>query len=161
MRRPPGLQLDSGGIAKGLFGDWLAGLLRAHESFAIDAGGDVRFGGSGALVRPVRVASPFDDTILHEFSCRRGAAATSGIGRRSWIDHEGRPAHHLLDPSTGRPAFTGIVQVTALALRGLEAEARAKAALLSGPGTARTWLRHGGVIVYDDGRHEVIAATHS
>ncbi len=158
VRRPPGVQLDSGGIAKGLFGDWLAGLLGAHESFAVDAAGDVRFGGRGGLVRPVRVASPFDDSILHVFECRRGAAATSGIGRRSWIDETGRPAHHLLDPATGRPAFTGIVQVTALAPRGLEAEARAKAALLSGPGAARAWLRHGGVIVYDDGRFEVVAA---
>ncbi len=158
VRRPPGVKLDSGGIAKGLFGDWLAGLLSAHESFAIDAGGDVRFGGRRGLVRPVRVASPLDDSILHVFECRRGAAATSGIGRRSWIDSVGRPAHHLLDPSTGCPAFTGIVQVTALAPRGLEAEARAKAALLSGPGGARAWLRHGGVIVHDDGRHEVIAA---
>jgi thiamine biosynthesis lipoprotein len=157
VRRPLGVQLDSGGIAKGLFGDWLAVVLSAHESFAIDAGGDVRFGGSGSLVRPVRVASPFDDAVLHVFECRHGAAATSGIGRRSWIDSAGQPAHHLLDPSTGCPAFTGIVQVTALAPRGLEAEARAKAALLSGPGAARTWLRHGGVIVYDDARYEVIA----
>jgi thiamine biosynthesis lipoprotein len=158
VRRPPGVRLDSGGIAKGLFGDWLAAMLSAHGSFAVDAGGDVRFGGSAGLVRPVRVASPFDDAILHVFECRRGAAATSGIGRRSWIDQQGRPAHHLLDPSTGRPVFTGIVQVTALAPRGLEAEARAKAALLSGPGAARAWLRHGGVIVYDDGRYEVLAA---
>jgi thiamine biosynthesis lipoprotein len=157
VTRPRGLCLDSGGIAKGMFGDVLATLLDGHASYAVDAAGDVRLGGSAGLVRPVRVASPFDDSILHVFELRRGAAATSGIGRRSWLDEHGRPAHHLLDPASGRPAFTGIVQVTALAPRGLEAEARAKAALLSGTDGARRWLPHGGVIVHDDGRCDVIA----
>ncbi len=55
ITRPPGLQLDSGGIAKGLFGDVLASLLAFHESFAIEAAGDVRFGGAAELTRPVQV----------------------------------------------------------------------------------------------------------
>jgi thiamine biosynthesis lipoprotein len=157
VTRPPGVRLDSGGIAKGLFGDLLADVLAGHESFAVDAAGDVRLGGRAGLARPVRVASPLDGSVLHVFECTRGAAATSGIGRRSWVGEDGRAAHHLLNPRTGRPAFTGIVQVTALAPRAVEAEARAKAALLSGPDRARTWLDHGGALVYDDGGVEVIA----
>jgi len=31
------------------------------------------------------------------------------------VDDDARPAHHLLDPRTGRPAYTGVVQATALA----------------------------------------------
>ncbi|MGI8715599.1 MAG: FAD:protein FMN transferase [Solirubrobacteraceae bacterium] len=158
VTRPPGVQLDSGGVAKGLFGDILAGVLGAHESFAVDAAGDVRFGGVGAWVRPVAVASPFDDSVLHVYELGRGAAATSGIGRRSWLDADAQPAHHLLDPATGRPAFTGIVQVTALAPTGVEAEMRSKAALLSGPEGARDWLGHGGLVVFDDAELEVIGA---
>jgi thiamine biosynthesis lipoprotein len=78
--------------------------------------------------------------------------ATSGIGRRSWLGPRGRPAHHLLDPATGAPAFTGVVQATALAPTALEAEIRAKAALLSGPAGGERWLaEHGGVLVLDDG----------
>ena len=156
VTRPPGLRLDSGGVVKGMFGDVLAQELGGHESFAVDAAGDVRIGGAGGLLRPVRVASPFDDSVLHVFELSRGAAATSGIGRRSWLDPKGRPAHHLLDPATGRPAFTGIVQVTALAPSALEAEALSKAALLSGPAGASAWLRHGGVVVYDNGTFNVI-----
>jgi thiamine biosynthesis lipoprotein len=158
VTRPPGVRLDSGGIAKGLFGDVLAAELERHRSFAVDSAGDVRFGGAGGLTRAVRVAGPFDGSIIHVFELVRGAAATSGIGRRSWLDRDGRPAHHLLDPATGRPAFTGIVQVTALAPTGAEAEVRAKAALLSGPAGAHGWLAHGGVIVHDDGSADVIAA---
>jgi thiamine biosynthesis lipoprotein len=157
VTRPAGVRLDSGGVAKGLFADVLARALSGHDSFAVDAAGDVRFGGDARALREVRVASPFDASILHRFDLRDGAAATSGIGKRSWLDADGRPAHHLLDPGTGRPAFTGIVQATALAPGALEAEARAKAALLSGPDQAARWLRTGGVVVYDDGGFDVIA----
>lgn len=152
VTRPPGVQLDSGGIFKGLCGDILAGVLGGHASFAVDAAGDVRFGGAARWRRPVRVVSPFDGSLLHVFELVQGAAATSGIGRRSWLDDDGRPAHHLLDPATGRPAFTGVVQVTALAPTGVEAEMRSKAALLGGPALALGWLMHGGLVVLDDGR---------
>lgn len=160
VRRPAGLALDSGGIAKGLFGDVLASVLGWHESFAIEAAGDVRVGGASGLERPVQIADPFHEgQILHTFECSGGAVATSGMSKRSWIGADGRLGHHLLDPASGLPAFTGIVQTTALAPTGVEAEALAKAALLSGPDAATGWLRHGGVIVHADGSAEVIEPT--
>ncbi len=157
VTRRPGLKLDSGGIAKGLFGDALALELASYVSFAIDCGGDIRLGGADGLDREVEVSGPFDDRILHRFRLREGAVATSGIGKRSWLRPDGRPAHHLLDPGSGEPAFTGVVQVTALAPSGVLAEALSKAALLAGPDAAGGWLTRGGVIVYDDGSHRVIA----
>jgi len=157
ITRPPGVMLDSGGIAKGLFGDVLAELLAGHASFALDCAGDLRLGGSQHASRAVRVQSPFDQSILHTFELREAGVATSGIGRRSWAGADGRPAHHLLDPSTGAPAFTGIAQATAIAPTASLAEVRAKAALLSGPRQAPSWLPDGGVIVLDDGSHHVFA----
>jgi FAD:protein FMN transferase len=158
VRRPAGIRVDSGGIAKGLFGDVLSGVLAGHAGFAIDACGDVRFGGRAGFARQLNVASPFDSSILHTFELTRGAAATSGIGRRAWLNADGRPAHHLVDPATGEPAYTGVVQVTALAPTGVEAETRSKAALLSGPEAASGWLAHGGVVVLDDGTSDVVPA---
>jgi thiamine biosynthesis lipoprotein len=155
VTRPPGLRFDSGGIAKGLFGDILAGVLGGHASFAVDCGGDLRLGGTAGLARAVRVASPFDGSIVHTFECSAGAVATSGIGKRSWIDAHGRPGHHLLDPATGRPAFTGVVQVSALAPTSVQAEVLAKTALLRGARDAVATLRHGGAVIYDDGRLEI------
>ena len=67
--------------------------------------------------------------MLTELTLTDGAAATSGVTRRGW---------HLIDPGTGRPARTGIVQATAIAPTALEAEVRAKAALLAGPAAAAT-----------------------
>ena len=159
VRRPPGVALDSGGLAKGLFADVLAETLGAHRAFAVECAGDLRLGGAAGLDRPVAVQSPFDGSVLHTFALAAGGVATSGIGRRSWLDARHAPAHHLLDPATGRAAFTGVVQATAIAPTALQAEIRAKAAVLSGPVGARSWLPDGGVIVADDGSCEVIAPT--
>lgn len=156
--RPPGLCLDSGGLGKGLFADIAAEMLDGYQSFAVDCGGDLRLGGSGDLARRVDVASPFGGEIIHSFERTGGGVATSGIAKRSWLDSNGAPAHHLLDPATGRPAFTGVVQATALARTAVEAETLAKAAILSGPERAPQWLRHGGVLVLEDGSHEVVEA---
>ncbi len=158
LTRPPGVKLDSGGIAKGLFADVLGARLAGHASFAIDCAGDVLVGGSAGLPREIEVENPFNGHTLHTFSSSHTGVATSGIGRRAWRGRDGAAAHHLLDPATGRPAFTGVVQATALAPSTLLAEAYAKAAVLSGPHGAKRWLRrHGGVIVLDDGSHVLIA----
>jgi thiamine biosynthesis lipoprotein len=154
-RRPRGLAFDSGGLAKGLFADLLAERLSGHRSFAVDCGGDLRFADPE---RRLEVADPFGGPALHAFALSESAAATSGIGRRSWLGPDGRPAHHLLDPATGAPAFTGVVQATALAPTAVEAEWRAKAAVLSGPEAAAGWIPHGGVVVLDDGSHFVVSA---
>jgi len=156
VTRPPGVRIDPGGIAKGVFADELAAALDRHEAFVVECAGDLRLGGTLAPEREVHVASPFDDGILYTFRLRRAGVATSGIGKRSWIGPDGTLAHHLLDPSTGRPAFTGIVQVTALAPTAIEAETLSKAALLAGPAEADRLLVHGGVIVLDDGNYVVL-----
>ena len=143
VSRPPGVALDSGGLGKGLAADLVADRLRTLPSYAIECMGDVRVGGTA---RALRIAGPWDDEVLTELTLTDGAAATSGVTRRGW---------HLIDPGTGRPARTGIVQATALAPTALEAEVRAKAALLAGPAAARDHLPHGGLLVLADG--EVIS----
>jgi thiamine biosynthesis lipoprotein len=138
VTRPPGIELDSGGLAKGLAADLIADRLRNLPFFAVECLGDVRIGGAR---RSLRIASPWGDEILDEIPLHDGAAATSGVTRRGF---------HLIDPATGTPARTGIVQATALAPTALEAEVRAKAALLAGPGHAREHLPHGGMLVFEN-----------
>lgn len=154
--RPPGVQFDSGGIAKGLLADLVGETLCESPSFVVDCCGDMRIGGSAGRERTVQVEDPFGGGAVGQLSLVDGAVATSGITRRSWDGPEDGVAHQLLDPFTGRPAFTGVVQATALARTGLLAEVHAKAALLSGPERAPTWLPFGGVMVLEDGTaHEV------
>src|SRR5204862_2881942 len=91
----------------------------------------------------------------HELVLARGAVATSGIKTRLWETDAGF-AHHLLDPSTGRPAWTGVIQATALGATTVEAETLAKMAFLLGPAGARDVLKgQGGLIVLDDGEVEL------
>jgi thiamine biosynthesis lipoprotein len=152
------VRIDGGGIAKGMVADLLAATLREQLTYAVDCCGDLRVGGTAGLERKVLVDDPFGGPPIHELALCGGAVATSGIGRRCWIGLDGRAAHHILDPRTGRPAFTGIVQVSAVATSALIAEVYAKSALLSGADRAADWLPHGGVLVHDSGEVDVVVA---
>ena len=151
IARPPGLRIDSGGIAKGLVADLVAGNLRDLRSYAVDCCGDIRIGGAARRERVIRIGDPFGGGPIEAMSLREGAVATTGITRRCWIGPGEELRHHLLDPRTGSPAFTGVAQVTAIAPLGVLAETYAKAALLSGPERAQAWLPYGGVVVLDTG----------
>jgi thiamine biosynthesis lipoprotein len=145
------MRLDLGGIGKGLAADLCAGRLDDYELFAVDAGGDLRIGGSETRERLVEVQSPFSSVPVLSFPLLRGAVATSGISTRVWRRGEAF-AHHLIDPATGESAWTGVVQATALADTALEAEVLAKTALLSGPSKGAEVLEDkGGVLVLDAG----------
>jgi FAD:protein FMN transferase len=151
VSRPPGLRIDPGGIAKGVMADVVGERLADFPTFAVDCCGDLRLGGVDARMRSILVDDPAGGEPLHELRISEGAVATSGITRRSWVDDEGRAAHQILDPASGRPAYTGVVQATAVAPTGLLAETLAKSALLVGPERAESQLPFGGVIVEEGG----------
>lgn len=157
--RPPGLRFDSGGIGKGLAADLIATSLEGYSRFVVDCGGDIRVGGRDASRHPrtVAVEHPLSGGRPYVVSLRCGGIATSGLNVRIWRREDGGFAHHLLDPSTGRPAWTGLVGVTALGASTLEAETLSKAALLAGPERGRELLAaHGGLLVHDGGRVELV-----
>jgi thiamine biosynthesis lipoprotein len=158
VARPPGVRIDTGGTGKGLAADLAADRLAGYSTFCVDAGGDLRLGGERPVERLVRIDHPLRDGFAHEFTLGCGAVATSGIKTRLWRTGDGF-AHHLLDPSTAKPAWTGVIQATSLGPTALEAETLAKMAFLSGPEGAREALaEHGGLIVLDDGGVEQIGA---
>lgn len=160
IERPPGVGIDSGGIGKGLAADLAAERLDGYQRFLVDCGGDMRAGGYWAKLDPyeVMVAHPLDGSWHRRVRLSGGAVATSGLDSRIWRQGDGF-AHHLLDPATGEPVWSGVISATALAPTAVEAEARSKAALLSGPGGARDILSAaGGLFVRDDGSCEVVPA---
>jgi thiamine biosynthesis lipoprotein len=159
VTRPPGLRLDPGGIAKGLLADLVGEPLAGFAGFAVDCCGDLRIGGSAGRPREVQVDDPDGGEPIHTLRIADGALATSGITRRAWTAADGRPAHQIIDPATGGPAFTGVVQATAMAPTGLLAETFAKAALLAGPDGAEEHLPYGGVIVTEGRRVRMFEPT--
>jgi thiamine biosynthesis lipoprotein len=156
IARPPGLTIDNGGTGKGLAADLVGRTLSGRPRWAVDCGGDIRIGGDGT-VYDVEIRHPLTGGQALVVPVGAGAVCTSGIDVRVWRRADGGFAHHLLDPATGEPAWTGLVGTTAIAPTALEAETLAKSALLSGPGAGRALLtEHGGILFHDDGGVEVV-----
>jgi FAD:protein FMN transferase len=158
VTRPPGVAIDSGGIAKGLLADRVASELAHFPAYLVDCCGDLRLGGSSGRQREVKVENPYGGEPIHTLRLSAGGVATSGITRRRWRGPDGSTAHHLLDPATGLPARTGIVQATALAPTAFLAEVHAKWALLSSPHLAPDRLPYGGILVDAAGQVENVPA---
>ena len=160
VNRAAGIRLDSGGVGKGLAADTAAVLLADRSRFCVSAGGDLRIGGPDAATNPypVTIDDPFGGEPLITIKVGSGALATSGIGSRIWQREDGSYAHHLIDPSTGDSAWTGLIQVTALAPTALEAETLSKRVLLGGPQAVGLLDRFGGVAVHDDCKVELIGS---
>jgi len=159
ISRPRGVRFDSGGTGKGLAADLIAERLRGYSRFIVDCGGDIRIGGPDALVTPyeVFVEHPLTGERAFVLKLGSGGVATSGLNVRIWRDESGSYSHHLLDPATGKPAWTGLIGATALGDTAVEAETLAKAALLSGPEGGRAVLGdRGGFLVHDSGRVEAV-----
>jgi thiamine biosynthesis lipoprotein len=151
--------IDTGGTGKGLCADAVSYRLGGYTRFVVDCGGDIAVGGIGAQLEPyeIAVAHPLTGEPVGTLRLGRGGVATSGLNVRIWRNSDGTFAHHLLDPSTGTPAWTGLVGATAIGATALEAETLAKMALLLGPAGAREVLAgQGGLIVRDDGATETI-----
>jgi thiamine biosynthesis lipoprotein len=160
ISRPPGTMIDTGGTGKGLCADAVAQRLGRYSRFLVDCGGDIAVGGVGAQLDPyeIGIEHPLTGATIGWIDLARGGVATSGLNVNIWRDRDGGFAHHLLDPSSGRPAWTGLLAATAVSPSGaLEAETLSKMALLLGPDRARAVLaEHGGVIVHDSGRAELV-----
>jgi thiamine biosynthesis lipoprotein len=110
-------------------------------------------------VRPIDIEDPFGGPPVARLLLTAGAVATSGVTGRAFTGPRGGLGHHLVDPGRGEPAWSGIVQASAIAPTAVEAEVRAKTALLAGPEAAARHLPHGGVLVLADGTVRELSAT--
>lgn len=155
---PPRTGLDLGGVGKGRAADLVvADLRRAGAAGAcVNLGGDVR--AAGRAPDPagwvVAIADPFrPDDDLAVVALQDGAVVTSARTRRQWV-RDGVAGHHLIDPSTGRPAVGGLVAVSVIGPQAAWAEIAAKAAFVAGRDEAAGVLARFGVaglVVADDG----------
>lgn len=143
---PLGLALDPGGIGKGLAADLVTGELLAAGALraCVNLGGDLRVrgtapadpddlpgGGSAGAGWTISVDHPHRAEPLVLLGLGDGAVASSTTLRRRWLQ-DGEARHHLIDPRTGTPSDSGVAFATAVAAEGWQAEALAKAVLLSG-----------------------------
>ncbi len=142
VRRPAGLRFDLDGIGKGWLADRALGRLGGHAAAVVDADGDVAVHLEPGMTWFIGVADPrldgYDLAVLRltprgRRSPRDGrfGLATSGTSVHRWA-HDGQGTHHLIDPTTGRPAVTDVIQATVLTTSARRAEALAKAVVILG-----------------------------
>jgi FAD:protein FMN transferase len=161
VARPPHVQIDFGGFLKGLTVDRAAALARG--AVIVDAGGDAVLRGApaGEAGWTVEIEDPRDPTrIVGSMIVRDQAVATSAANRRCWR-RASRVMHHLIDPRTGAPAETDLLQATVVAPTAELADVMAKVAFVLGSDDAgRALDRRGlsGVLVLQDGTIRTVGA---
>jgi thiamine biosynthesis lipoprotein len=144
VRIPVGVALDLGATAKAWLADEVA------ERIADELGLDV-IANMGGDLRVIAEAPGWVVSADHEvpglperaIQMTDGGLATSGQGRRRWLTTAG-PAHHLIDPRTGRSADTGWWAVSALAASATAANVAATAGMLL-DGDAPAWFADRGL----------------
>ncbi len=124
-----GASIDLGGIAKGWLADRLAADLGPNS--LVNLCGDLYARGGGKTGDGWPVGMGGKTVLLLDMG-----AATSGTRKRTW----GPDLHHLIDPRTGLPSRSDLVEVSVIARTGADAEIFAKTALLLGRTKAEDFL---------------------
>lgn len=147
---PPGVRLDLGGIGKGHAADLIATELleRGVAGACVSLGGDLRVVGeppAEAGTWAVAVEDPHRPEQQQSLlGLDGGAVATSSRLKRRWRSTDGE-SHHLIDPSTGRPATTDVVAATVVAAQASWAEIFAKVAVICGSARGAQRLQDAGL----------------
>jgi thiamine biosynthesis lipoprotein len=162
VARAGSVRFDLDGVAKGWIADRALRLLWRYPAAMVDADGDIamRVGPSTgwrvAVADPRRAAADVACLSLPRgWPPRAIGIATSGTSVHRWQGSDGI-RHHLIDPLTGRPAVTDVVQATAVAESAAVAEGLAKAALIAGSDEALDLGERAGawalLLLLDDGQ---------
>lgn len=116
----PGMALDLGGLAKEYLVDRALELARqkGFDNVLVDFGGDIAVHGAppgrpGWLIALAAPTTP--NASAGSLLLGAGAVATSGDSARSRRTADGSRRSHVIDPRTGRPTASPIVQATVLA----------------------------------------------
>ena len=132
----PGMEIDLGALAKGYIVDKLAALLLEEgiENALVNAGGDIYCLGEYPGGRSWRIGMEHprdEDEILTVLELKNRAVATSGDYRNYFIRSRLRYSH-IIDPHTGRPAQSKVVEVSVMAPDCLTADGLATAIFVMG-----------------------------
>ena len=171
-----GQAIDLGGIAKGYTSDCVEAVFYDHEieNGKISLGGNVFvLGGKpdGSDWR-VGIKDPRNESGLAAILSLRDAYAITSGGYERYFEENGKTYHHIIDPSTGYPADSGLLSVTVVAAdngpdwagagNGAMCDAFSTALFVMGEEQALDFWRNGGydfdlVLVTEDGRVVITA----
>lgn len=144
-----GMKLDFGGIAKGYAS---SAIMQVFEQYGVTSGivslgGNVQTLGTkpdGSLWRTA-VRHPEDEGYIGVVNVQDKAVITSG-GYERFFEEDGIRYHHIIDPSTGAPARSGLVSVTIISTDGALADGLSTALFIMGEdGAVSFWREHTGL----------------
>ena len=138
---PEGAELDLGATAKAVAADRCATAVasRLGTGVLVSLGGDIATAGPAPTgLWQIVVQDTHDDPAAHVALDAGSALATSSAVRRTWRRGD-ETAHHVVDPTTSRPARTPWRTVSVVGATCAEANAAATATLAKGVEGA-AWL---------------------
>lgn len=145
---PDGMQLDLGAVGKGYTGDIIAELLKEQgvTSALLDIGGNIQMVGrkpDGSRWR-LGIQNPFGEGSLGILESEDSAVVTSGNYERYFVGEDGKQYGHIIDPSTGYPAESGLASVSIMAKEGKLCDALSTAIYVMGlNGATEYWQENG------------------
>lgn len=156
---PDGMELDLGAVGKGYTADLVTEILRRHgvTSALISLGGNIQAIGSrpdGSDWR-LGIRAPWESGNLGVLTVSDAAVVTSGGYENYFEDGQDNLYWHILDPSTGYPADSGLQSVTIVGREGKMCDALSTALFVMGAQSAEQyWRENGGfemLLVTDSG----------
>lgn len=141
------MMLDLGAVGKGYAGDLAAQVLKENgiTSALLDLGGNIQAIGVKPDGSPWRLGlrDPFSDGTLGVLEISNQAVVTSGAYERYFIGEDGIRYGHIIDPTTGHPAESGLASVTVIADEGRLCDALSTSLYVMGTERAiEYWQQH-------------------
>lgn len=145
---PEGMQLDLGAVGKEYTADLVTEVFKKHdvESAIISLGGNIQDIGSrpdGSDWR-IDICAPWEKGNLGELEISDAAVVTSGGYENYFGDENGNIYWHILNPSTGYPANSGLQSVTVVGKEGKMCDALSTALFVIGAEKAEDYWRENG-----------------
>lgn len=146
---PDGMKLDFGGIAKGYTSAAIMEIFAGHgiNSGIVSLGGNIQTLGKkpdGSLWRTA-VRHPYDEGYIGVVNVHDKAVVTSG-GYERYFEQDGKRYHHIIDPSTGEPARSGLLSATVISGDGTLADGLSTALFVMGADKSIDfWREHSGM----------------
>ena len=145
---PADMMIDLGSVAKGAASDMICDELRKAgvESAVLDLGGNIQTLGSkpGSGKWKIGIRDPEGSGVIGSVSVENKAVVTSGGYERQFTEN-GKTYHHIIDPSTGWPAESGLVSVTVIGDSGRMCDALSTSLFIMGAEKAyHYWRKTGG-----------------
>lgn len=142
-----GMEIDLGSVAKGYAGQLAAQMLREHgvQSALLNLGGNVQTVGAKPDGSPwqIGIKDPQGEDAMMVLSVEDQAVVTSG-GYERYFEQDGQTYWHIMDPSTGHPADSGLISVTIVGDEGVVCDGLSTALFVMGlEKAADLWAQSG------------------